>query len=231
MRTYNPDGRPSFARAREAIQYSKAIDEWSRTMISQNNGGYANTWLLGDWKTSEIAMLELGTYHHRLSRTKNGAFAGCNIALDDSVRVETKFNYCDKRTSPYARLTRWGQLLGAHRRLGIEEAKLMMSDHYDVTTRSTKPSGRTICGHAETDPRGIPEWEWPPFYPGGAFDAKITSTDLAKNGGFWAHWGRPCGVPFRAAPYLKKHRMHSWQANILEDLEPYPWMLMGGFWK
>ena len=33
-------------------------------MLDGNNGGYANDWLIGDNKTGEIALLELGLKNH-----------------------------------------------------------------------------------------------------------------------------------------------------------------------
>ncbi len=37
---------------------------------------YANDWLIGDTKTDEIAVLLLGTYKHKLWRSKNNEFYG-----------------------------------------------------------------------------------------------------------------------------------------------------------
>ena len=51
---------PEFVRARRAMQYSESIDDFARIMKDGNNGGYANTWLVGDRKTNEIGRLELG---------------------------------------------------------------------------------------------------------------------------------------------------------------------------
>ena len=44
---------------RTANQYASSIDEWCKIMKKENNGGYANSWLLGDVNTNEIARLEL----------------------------------------------------------------------------------------------------------------------------------------------------------------------------
>lgn len=41
-------------------------------MSEGNNGGYANSWLVGDRKTGEIARLELGLKNKPLERTKDG---------------------------------------------------------------------------------------------------------------------------------------------------------------
>ena len=58
---WDPSGKPEFARARKALQYSKSIDDFVRIMLDGgNNRGYANDWLIADNKTNEIALLELG---------------------------------------------------------------------------------------------------------------------------------------------------------------------------
>jgi hypothetical protein len=57
---WDPDGKPEFVRSRKAMQYGRSIDDFARIMLDGNNGGYANDWLVGDTKTSEIAQLELG---------------------------------------------------------------------------------------------------------------------------------------------------------------------------
>jgi hypothetical protein len=44
---------------RTANQYASSIDEWCKIMEKDNNSGYANSWLLGDVNTNEIARLEL----------------------------------------------------------------------------------------------------------------------------------------------------------------------------
>ena len=42
------------------MQYADSIDEWAEIMVKNNSGAYANSWLLGDIRTGEIARLELG---------------------------------------------------------------------------------------------------------------------------------------------------------------------------
>src|SRR5208337_2601490 len=44
--------------------YSRSIDDFVRIMLDGNNGGYANDWLIGDRKTGEIALFELGLKNH-----------------------------------------------------------------------------------------------------------------------------------------------------------------------
>ncbi len=62
---FDPNAVPEFVRSRKALQYANSIDDYARMMIQNNNGGYANDWLIGDRKTGEIARLELGLLNHQ----------------------------------------------------------------------------------------------------------------------------------------------------------------------
>ena len=226
MTTFNPDGLPYFLRSRKAVQYASTIDEWVKIMIEKNSGGYADDWLVGDTKTGEIAWLELGTFKHKLERTRNGYFLGSNVALSDEVRSETSYDYGDKSTSCTARYERLKELVGANEgKLNVEFAKVLLADHHDSYSNEDKANRNTICGHIEADPRGIPEWEYGPSYPGGSFDGKVTDSTLAKQGAFWAHWGKPCDMAFEADTFLKSHPEYEWQRPRLRDVRPYPWTL------
>jgi hypothetical protein len=93
---YNPEGTPVAFRARMAIQYGGSIDEVVKQLGTRNNGLYTNEWLMGDAKTNEIAMYELGTAHTKLWRSgKNewfgetpGFYWGNNNAKDLTIRTE-----------------------------------------------------------------------------------------------------------------------------------------------
>jgi len=93
---FDPSGEPLTSRARRAIQYSSSIDDVVKHLSARNNGLYANEWLIGDTKTDEIAMFELGTRKSRLWRSSKdewfggakGLYWGCNNAKDLSVRLE-----------------------------------------------------------------------------------------------------------------------------------------------
>ena len=63
-------------RARMAIQYGGNIDEVVAQLGTRNNGLYTNEWLIGDAKTNEIAMYELGTNHTRLWRSSKNEWFG-----------------------------------------------------------------------------------------------------------------------------------------------------------
>ena len=227
MTTFNPDGLPYFLRSRKAIQYAEGIDEWARTMVKENNGGYADDWLIANINTREIAWLELGTFNHEMKRTRNGVFIGCNMAMSAEVRAETNLDYHDQSSTCASRQERLRELVEANeRRLTVEQAKTLLADHRDGYSKTDSPSRNSICGHIETDGRGIPEWEYGPYYPGGCFDAKVTNTDLAKRGAFWTHWGRPCDTPFEVDTFLTNHPEYEWQKRCLKDIKPYPWTLV-----
>jgi hypothetical protein len=93
---FNIEGIPVAFRARMAIQYGGNIDEVVRYLGTRNNGLYTNEWIMGDAKTNEIAIYDLGTHHTRLWRSsKNewfgdtpGFYWGDNNAKDLSVRLE-----------------------------------------------------------------------------------------------------------------------------------------------
>ena len=93
---FNIQGTPVAFRARRAIQYGGNLDEVIHELGTRNNGLYTNEWILGDAKTNEIAMYELGTHHTRLWRSsKNdwfgntpGFYWGNNNAKDLTIKQE-----------------------------------------------------------------------------------------------------------------------------------------------
>jgi hypothetical protein len=102
---FNVQGTPVAFRARMAIQYSDNIDEVVHYLGTRNNGLYTNEWIMGDAKTNEIAIYDLGTNHTRLWRSsKNqwfgdtpGFYWGDNNAKDLNVRLE---DYPDPEGDP-----------------------------------------------------------------------------------------------------------------------------------
>jgi hypothetical protein len=118
------------------------------------------------------------------------------------------------------------QLLSSRRKIDFETAKSYLSDHRDVSLGQDNPSHCSLCGHVETDERGAPELEWGAFYPGGSFDAKITTASLAKDGKMWARWGKPCGASFDSKSFLKGHPEYSWQEPLLAEIKAHDWTLI-----
>lgn len=224
---FNEEGVPVFVRARKAMQYATSIDEWANIMIQENNGAYANSWLLGDVKTNEIARLELGLKHHRLDKKTDGYFTGSNVAEDvEILRGETDATYDDIRNFSVARRVRWKQLMEKYRgKIDVEIAKKMLADHYDVYLEKEAPSFRTICGHWEVDNGMVPGTSGA-YLPGGAIDGKVVDTRMVREWQMWVRWGHPCGTPFHAEEFLKKHPQYEWRRPYLKDIPANPWIVL-----
>jgi hypothetical protein len=224
---FNEKGIPEFVRARKAAQYANSIDDFVQIMTTGNNGGYANDWLVGDIKTNEIARLELGLKDYRVWRSKDSIYVGSNFPLDEKlIKEETTFDPTDSTTSPNSRRRRWEDLTSQYKgKIDIETGKTIEGDSYNQFTKAREASRCVIAGRVDTDPKGCPEWDWPPFFPGGTVQAKITTAALAKDLKFWAHMGNPNGDDFLAAPFFAAHPQFDWESKYLHDMKAYPWTL------
>ncbi|RKR80288.1 phospholipase B-like protein [Mucilaginibacter gracilis] len=218
---------PECMRARKAAQYSNSIDDVIKIMTTDNNGGYANDWLIGDTKTNEVAKLELGLKSYRVWRSKDTAIIGSNFASDPKlIAEETTFKVDDKTTSPNARKLRMGQLMEQYKgKLDENTAKIIEGDRYDALQNKEASNRCVISGHVDEDMKGCPEWDEPPYFPMGAVQSKVTTTALAGKMQFWAHMGHPDGQDFLAAPFFKLHPQYKYQSNYLRDMKAYPWTL------
>ncbi len=169
---FNPAGTPVAFRARMAIQYSDNIDDVVRILSTQNNGLYTNEWIMGDAKTNEIAIFDLGTNHTKLWRSsKNewfgdtpGFYWGNNNAKDLSVRLE---EYPDPKGDPNfipyvpgVRDTAWQQLYQKHRGQIDEQF-------------------------------GFLAFRTAPLVAAATMDAKVVTADMASHMMVWAAIGRP----------------------------------------
>jgi hypothetical protein len=222
---WNPEGKPEFARSRHALQYARSIDDYVRMMLDGNNGGYANDWLLADNKTGEIAQFELGLKAYKVWRTKDGYFVGSNFARDPNViKEDTTFDPNNPQTSPNARRSRWEELMKKNKgKIDVKLAQEFLADHYDAYQKNLDADERTLCGHTDASPRGLSLWDWGPYYPGGAVQAKVTDSAMARAMSFVARRGHPCGEDFKAASFLKAHPEYSWEAPLLQDMKAGPW--------
>jgi hypothetical protein len=223
--SFDPNGKPEFVRARKALQYATSVDEFVRIMLEKNNGGYANDWLLADYKTGEIARLELGLKMHKVWRTRDGYLAGANYPVDpEFTKAETDFDPANQASSPNARRQRWDELLAANKgKIDADIAQTLLADHWDSFEGKADRNERTLCGHAQASPRGVPEWEWAAYNPGGAVSAKAADSKLAKVLAFRARAGQPCGEDFLAGQFLKEHSEFDWQQALLQDMKGNPW--------
>jgi hypothetical protein len=178
---WDPEGKPEFVRSRKALQYAGLIDEYVALIKEGNNGGYANDWLIGDRKTGEIAYLELGLKNTPLWRSKDGYFVSSNYARDPRlIQDETSgFDLSNLANSPNARRVTWEKKMAeAKGRIDIQMAERFLADHEDSFTGKTEADERSLCGHVETVKRGVPEFDWGPYYPGGSVTGKVADSDL-----------------------------------------------------
>jgi hypothetical protein len=222
---FDPAGSPEFYRARKALQYGGSIDDYVRIMRDGNNGGYANDWLLGDNKTGEVALFELGLKESSVRRTKDGYFVGSNFPVDDKlIKAETDFDVNNKASSPNARRTRWEQLMAEHKgKIDVEIGQQMEADAYDVIDHRQGPNDRTLCGAIDGVERGIPEWDWGKYFPGGTVQAKVTDGRMAATMQMVAALGHPCAPDFQAEPFLAAHPDYGWMRGLMTDMKTRPW--------
>jgi hypothetical protein len=169
---FNINGTPIAFRARKAIQYGGDIDKVVEILSTKNNGLYTNEWLLGDAKTNEIALFELGTYKSRLYRSsKNDWFGGTegfywgdNNAKDLSVRLEeTPDPNAPSAYIPYVptdRDMKWQDL--------YREYKGKIDEQF-----------------------GFMAYHTAPLVSATAMDAKVVTADMASRMMVWAEFGRP----------------------------------------
>jgi hypothetical protein len=221
---------PEFVRARKAAQYANSIDDVIKIMTTDNNGGYANDWLIGDTKTNEVAKLELGLNDYKVWRSKDTAMIGSNFPSDPKlIKEETTFDVNNAASSPNARKLRMVQLVAVDNKgkLDAETGKTIEGDTYSAYDKKQVLNRCVIDGHIDQDPNGSPEWNEGPYYPMGAVQGKVTTSDLAGKMQFWAHMGHPHGDDFLVKPYFAAHPEYKWMSPYLRDMKAYPWTLFG----
>lgn len=219
-------GIPEFDRSRKAMQYATSIDEYAAIMRKGNNGGYANSWLIGDRKTGEIAYLELGLRHTPLTRKKDGYFVSSNFAADpELVRDDTPgFDPDNPEPSMNARHIRAEQFMKEHYgKLDTALAEAYLSDHEDSYEHKSDAGKRSLCGHEDLSPVGEKVWGDPPHNPMGAVTGKVMDSEMAANLSFIGRAGHPCGEDFKVEPFLAAHPEFAWQKPILHDMIAGPW--------
>lgn len=227
---WNPDGIPEFVRSRKAMQYAGTIDDYVAIMKDGNNGGYANDWLVGDRKTGEIAYLELGLKNTPVWRSKNGYFISSNFARDPAlIKNETDgFDPTNLASSPNARRVTWEDKMASSKgRINVTLAEQFLGSHEDSYTGKVNADSRSLCGHVDRDPRGVPEWDEGPYAPEGAVTGKVSDSEMAAHLSLVARAGHPCGEDFIAAPFFKAHPEYDYLKPVLKDMKAGPWTTFG----
>lgn len=233
---YDSAGAPEFVRIRYAAQYAETMDEFVELFWQNNNGGYANTWLVGDTATGEIMQYEAGLKFYKVDKTKDGYFAGFNAPQDVRIRNFECSNsgFADIRRHQGARQVRIPQLMEENKgRIDNDVAQKIMADHYDVYLKKENPCSRTVCSHYELDDRmymsqaGRPV----PFQPRGAVDGVTAAAGDMKEMAFWGRWGSSCGTAFYAQEFLKEQPQFEYLRPFLKDRPSQPWVKLKTAWK
>jgi hypothetical protein len=198
---FNINGMAVGSRIRRALQYSENIDQVADILRTNNNGLYTNEWMIGDTKTNEIAMLELGTAKSKLYRSSRnewvggteGFYWGCNNTKDIDVRLETipgvKGEPENVVWRPTDRDKTWIRLYREYRgRMGEDFGKIAFTT--------------------------------PPLASAAAVDAKFTTSEMAKELKTWALFGPPLGRAWEPRPN---------EVKLYPDIRPLasnPWTII-----
>ena len=169
---FRMEGLPVAFRARKAIQYGGTLEKVVEYLGTHNNGLYTNEWLIGDAKSDEIAMYELGTRRSKLYRSSKGEwfgdtpgfYWGCNNAKDLGVRLEyapdPKGTPAHLPFEPAPRDVKWQEL--------YEQYKGKMDEQFAALAFRTAP-----------------------LIIGSSMDAKFTTSEMAAKLMCWAAFGKP----------------------------------------
>lgn len=103
-----------------------------------------------------------------------------------------------------------------------ENEKLFEADHMDSSLNAHASNSNVLSGYVDDDPKGLPEFIWNPYFPGGSHQVKVTTASQAKELKLWARMGHPCGQDFIASEFFKKQPEYEWQAKFLRDMRSYP---------
>jgi hypothetical protein len=167
---------------------------------------------------------EQGLKFFNVSKTTDGYFVGANSVEDPRIRnLECPgLDPSEIRGSVGSRMVRFPQLMEEYAgEINTENAKTILSDHYDVWQEEVIPSSRTIEGHYELDP--VPAYNRQPYKPSGSYDGKTADSSMALNMSFIARWGAPSGIAFDADSYLEEHTQFGYLDGYLDSFPVHSW--------
>jgi hypothetical protein len=232
---------PACVRHRKAMQYAGTLDQYITYLRENNSGDYANTWYIGhniskDDKGNqrpEIMRVELGLRYVHVEKKTEGYFIGFNACYDPRIRnLECKNDgFFDIRRHSGARRVMLDRKIKEYtegiKRISDDDARSIISDHWDVYLEKDNPCSRTICSHYDLDKREYMSQENrpKPNQPKGSVDGKICTSALCNEMKFLARWGNACGTDFKKEEFCDKHRQWEYQRAYLEDRLKQPWVV------
>jgi hypothetical protein len=193
---FEVNGTPQSSRIRKAAQYGSSINDVVRILTEENNGLYTNDWLIGDRKTNETAILLLGTKRWKLWRSGKNDFPGntegfywsVNNAKDPEVRKEY---VPDPSNAPF----------------DVVFSPVNRDQAFVEMYRTWKGAITPMVGMRSlgTSPLNRPH----------ACDGKVTSSEMAEQLMFHAHYGK---VTFRDKLPEKNSRLMPDLPNVIPHL-------------
>jgi hypothetical protein len=102
----------------------------------------------------------------------------------------------------------------------MENAKKIISDHYDWVLKKQILNKKGICNHNELDGE---KGKRPPYFPRGCTDGKVVNSEIAAKLSFEGRFGAACGEPFMVGKFIKKHPEYKEWAKVLEDRPTKKW--------
>ena len=166
---FDPTGTPQSNRIRKAAQYASSIDDVVRILREKNNGLYTNDWPIADVKTDEVAIYLLGTHQAKLWRAADDPFGtpgflwSNNNNRDAGVRSEYAVQPGD---APYDMIfSPWDRDLAFWQ--FYQRAKGKIDSIAAVNLLASSPINRPH-----------------------ACDGKITTSEMAEQLVFLAHYGK-----------------------------------------
>ena len=213
-------GSPYFCRIRTAMQYGKTFDDYKKIMLEKNAGDYSCSWFFGNIHTREIMLLEIGKEKTLVDIKNDGVFYGMNSAHDFEIRnLETKdTQFHDISVNSGSRNSRLDYLLNTkyYGAIAADNAKKILSDHYDSFLSKNTMNNRSICRHGELDNES--------YYPAGCVDGKVVDSRMAEKMEFLGRFGSSCRRNFNLKRWLKKHPEYKEWSNYLSDFPSTKWI-------
>ena len=147
---------PSTSAPATPASTATSIDEWVELMDAENNGGYANMWLIGDIKTGEIADYEQGLIYQNLReedrrlvlRRQRPERPAYPQRREHRHRLQRRPPADRRAPRPLAATARPTSKAASTPRSG----RSMLGDTFDPYLGYINPSSRTICSHYDEDP-------------------------------------------------------------------------------